>query len=480
MRLKVRWVSCRCEGHSADHLTVFQYKFFLPGDPNSKEYTVMWDYNIGLMRMTPFFKACGFQKVRPPDCFRLLFNILTSSQTTPAKALKVNPGLIDLCHSITGGALTAQGYWVPFACARAVCLTFCYEIRWALTPIFGPDFVTQCLPPNHPNYKAFRINSSIVQHAAQEAESWRINASRSVTPASRHSPATYGASDNSRPLAPTSAPVYTPVQELHPKRQAPEFRLGSPFARNDRQDHHRSAYHQTPDLDDEPVSPKSSPISRTFPPATSAWTSINRSSNYGSAPPSPPNNTPVAAYTSAHNHHRDATNSPGFRNAAGQRSTSRPHIPSQKVLDAARPSSRRPPSRKNRKRSLQDESDDDFDSDNVVASSSSCESEAQVEEANNGNGFSSDMSIDSDSDNVVTSPPPPPPPPPPPSKTKKSKRSRRVRVEDESEGEGRDGDGREPRAKRAKDLQWTKADEEAAHILMRLNREDAKLAYLKP
>ena len=45
--------------------------------------------------------------------------------------------------------------------------------------------------------------------------------------------------------------------------------------------------------------------------------------------------------------------------------------------------------------------------------------------------------------------------------------------------DGGDG-GREPRAKRAKDLQWTKADEEAAHILMRLNREDAKLAYLKP
>jgi hypothetical protein len=468
-------VVCSCEEHSANSTTVFQYKFFLPGDP-IKDYTVMWDYQIGLMRMTPFFKACGFQKVCPPDCSRLLVAILTCPQTTPAKALKVNPGLIDLCHSITGGALTAQGYWVPFACARAVCLTFCWDIRWALTPIFGPDFVTQCLRPGHPNYKMFRIDNSIIQHAAQEAESWRIYASRSATPASRPSPATYGAGNDPRPLPPTSAPAYTPTQELHPKKKAPEFRLGSPFAHNNHQDYHRSAYQQTPDLDDEPVSPKSSPISRTFPPAASAWTSINRSSNYGSAPPSPPNNTPVATYTPAHNHHRTIANSPGFRNAAGQRSTSPSHIPSQKVLDAARASSRRPPPRGSRKRSRNDGSDDDFDSDNVAISSSSSEADAEAEGVGYGGGFRSEMSVDSDSDNVVTSPPPPPPP----SKVKKSKRSRRLRVEDESEGEDGADDGREPRAKRPKDLQWTKADEEAAHILIRLNREDAKLAYLKP
>ena len=30
-------------------------------------------------------------------------------QTTPAKMLNRNPGLRDICHSITGGALVAQG-----------------------------------------------------------------------------------------------------------------------------------------------------------------------------------------------------------------------------------------------------------------------------------------------------------------------------------------------------------------------------------
>ena len=44
-----------------DHLLVFQYTFKVPGD--EKEYTVMWDYNVGLVRITPFFKCCNYAKV---------------------------------------------------------------------------------------------------------------------------------------------------------------------------------------------------------------------------------------------------------------------------------------------------------------------------------------------------------------------------------------------------------------------------------
>ena len=31
------------------------------------------------------------------------------TQTVPAKMLNANPGLREICHSITGGALAAQG-----------------------------------------------------------------------------------------------------------------------------------------------------------------------------------------------------------------------------------------------------------------------------------------------------------------------------------------------------------------------------------
>src|SRR5271156_4538653 len=86
---------------------VFQYNFKIPGD--DKVYCMMGDYNIGLVRTTPLFKCSGYSKAS------LLFvNDATCCgidvvQTTPAKMLNRNPGLRDICHSITGGALVAQG-----------------------------------------------------------------------------------------------------------------------------------------------------------------------------------------------------------------------------------------------------------------------------------------------------------------------------------------------------------------------------------
>ena len=47
---------------NTDHRKVFQYTFKVPGD--EKTYTVVWDYNVGLVRMTPFFKSCKYSKVR--------------------------------------------------------------------------------------------------------------------------------------------------------------------------------------------------------------------------------------------------------------------------------------------------------------------------------------------------------------------------------------------------------------------------------
>jgi hypothetical protein len=46
---------------NADLFLVFQYVFKVPGD--DIEYAVMWDYNVGLVRMTPFFKCCKYSKV---------------------------------------------------------------------------------------------------------------------------------------------------------------------------------------------------------------------------------------------------------------------------------------------------------------------------------------------------------------------------------------------------------------------------------
>ncbi|KAH6666307.1 hypothetical protein B0J14DRAFT_200750 [Halenospora varia] len=131
---------------------VFQYIFKVPG--NEKDFTVMWDYNIGLVRITPFFKCCNYSK------------------TTPAKMLNMNPGLKEITHSITGGALAAQGYWMPYSCALAVCTTFCAHIAPALIPIFGPSFPSQCVP--QPEHGRWTIDPAIITKATREAEAFRL------------------------------------------------------------------------------------------------------------------------------------------------------------------------------------------------------------------------------------------------------------------------------------------------------------------
>ncbi|KAI0870974.1 hypothetical protein GGS24DRAFT_510339 [Hypoxylon argillaceum] len=132
---------------------VFQYVFRVPGD--DAEYAVMWDYNIGLVRMTPFFKCCKYPK------------------TTPAKMLNSNPGLKEITHSITGGSIMAQGYWMPYQCAKAVCATFCHNISGALIPIFGPDFPALCAQVDAPEYSRMVIDPAIVIRSTREAEYYR-------------------------------------------------------------------------------------------------------------------------------------------------------------------------------------------------------------------------------------------------------------------------------------------------------------------
>lgn len=111
--------------------------------------------------------------------------------------LNMNPGLRDITHSITGGSIMAQGmryesdlyggilrpqepltdtftgYWMPHACAKAVCATFCAPIAGALIPIFGPDFPSQCISPDAPEHGRMAIDAAIVAESGREAELYR-------------------------------------------------------------------------------------------------------------------------------------------------------------------------------------------------------------------------------------------------------------------------------------------------------------------
>lgn len=44
---------------------VLKYEFRRPDGEVPGDFTVMWDYDVGLVRITPFFKCLGFAKVSP-------------------------------------------------------------------------------------------------------------------------------------------------------------------------------------------------------------------------------------------------------------------------------------------------------------------------------------------------------------------------------------------------------------------------------
>ena len=62
---------------------------------------------------------------------------------------------------------------MPYAAARALAATFCWKIRFALTPLFGDDFVDLCVHPSDPAYKQFIIDPDITKQCEEEMYAWK-------------------------------------------------------------------------------------------------------------------------------------------------------------------------------------------------------------------------------------------------------------------------------------------------------------------
>ncbi|KAK4185090.1 hypothetical protein QBC35DRAFT_390262 [Podospora australis] len=236
---------------------VFEYSFKVPKDDGNAVFTVMWDYNVGLVRMTPFFKCLDYSK------------------TTPAKMLNSNPGLKEITYSITGGSITAQGYWMPYYCAKAVCATFCHQIAGALIPIFGPDFPSECIPEGAPGYKRMIIDPEIVARARREAAHLyeRPTPHLSSFPTPRPS---RSASPRTSP-GPRSRRMHDPY-DYHHRADYDRNMLLSPHSEADADTRYRAAnrYTQTHygGVSSLRAATKSRPVAQP-PPRSSGWAAVN-------------------------------------------------------------------------------------------------------------------------------------------------------------------------------------------------------------
>lgn len=62
---------------------------------------------------------------------------------------------------------------MPFEAAKAIAATFCYHIRFALTPVFGLEFLSLCILPEDPGFGRMIISSDIVRQCTEVANGFR-------------------------------------------------------------------------------------------------------------------------------------------------------------------------------------------------------------------------------------------------------------------------------------------------------------------
>ncbi|KAK9385861.1 hypothetical protein V1515DRAFT_606825 [Lipomyces mesembrius] len=212
-------------------LTVFEYMV------NTQ--WIMWDYYSGYVHLTGLWKAIGNTKA---DIVKLVDN---------------SPDLEPVIRRVRGGFLKIQGTWLPFTIARTLASRTCYHIRFALIPLFGPEFPESCLKPDEPGFGQLQLTVTDstrrrrrrIVHEGEEQprkrrnskptdeRKWPISPPRAFAPTGLPTP--LPSSSPSAPAAPmpmayalASAPAmarspvaYQPVVQMRP---APARTLSSP------------------------------------------------------------------------------------------------------------------------------------------------------------------------------------------------------------------------------------------------------------
>lgn len=62
---------------------------------------------------------------------------------------------------------------MPYEAAKAVAATFCWYIRYALTPVFGIDFIDMCIPPGSDKFGVMMIDPKITRLCTEQAREYK-------------------------------------------------------------------------------------------------------------------------------------------------------------------------------------------------------------------------------------------------------------------------------------------------------------------
>ena len=83
---------------------------------------------------------------------------------------------------------------MPFDAAKAVASTFCYRIRYVLTPIFGLDFPAQCIAPGATGFDSMHIAPKIIRDCIEAARGGLVSRRETQTSSRPETPSSAGVS----------------------------------------------------------------------------------------------------------------------------------------------------------------------------------------------------------------------------------------------------------------------------------------------
>ncbi|CAK9435420.1 uncharacterized protein LODBEIA_P01470 [Lodderomyces beijingensis] len=126
------------------YLTVFEYMV--------NDHWIIWDYETGFVHLTGIWKAAlSVEDSTPPTPSHLKADIVKLLESTPKEYQAY-------IKRIRGGFLKIQGTWLPFKLCKILARRFCYYIRFALIPIFGPEFPDYCLKPSDRGFGELKLD----------------------------------------------------------------------------------------------------------------------------------------------------------------------------------------------------------------------------------------------------------------------------------------------------------------------------------
>lgn len=255
---------------------------------------------------------------------------------------------------------------MPYEAAKALAATFCWRIRYALTPLFGTDFPDMCLSPQQSGFGQMLIDACVIEQAARNAQRYRMLELQSK--ANNKSGMTL-APESSFKSSPSSVSSSVPKSRGRGRPRSSSALTRKAESVNASSDHQGARRTDDDDDSEESSCPSHRLLTGTVSPSqrgSSSFTPIN------GAPPLP------SSLNRAHEHagvktddHYNSSLSPS--STPPPKSRKRPFLPSpSKILAAVSGSRRRRilPS-KCRHSPLDNDSDDEYDSSNAEKSSRS-------------------------------------------------------------------------------------------------------------